>query len=337
MSVLGTLGNFAFGTQDWKNAWHEASQGHWGEAAKDAGWGALALGSTAALAVPVLGEGVKGAAMAAEAAHLATAGRAAEGVMGAARAAETGINAGKATMATSRTSPFLSEITQTGTRASRPSVEAYAQGTARDLLSESYGVGTRSAGRSLSRAADQTAYEFPDSVAAGRSPVATITRPKIEPIRIPQPKPARPVGPNSPKWTPEGPAYVPEGPAPLPKEFPGRNWKPEATPEAMPEAVPGEATTLPESVAPGPGTTLMPKNKILTEEGAATETQLQPKLGPNGRPVPVGVVAPVGGTETPGNTPTKPGAKPKRPRKKGRNDSIWLQVPGQDIEQQVVH
>jgi hypothetical protein len=309
MSVLGTLGNFAFGTDDWKDAFHEASQGHWGEAAKSAGWGALALGSTAAMAVPVLGQGVKGAAMAAEAAHLATAGRAAEGVMGAARAA--------------RGAEAVASV-------SRPSVQAYAQGSGREFLADSFGIGRTGAGRTVSRAADQTAYGFPDSVAAGRSPVATLTRPGVKPVT-----------PDGPMWQP-GTPFRPTPPPgkPQPKFDPitpqRTTRKPPRQPDINPEKAPVEAPTLPETVVEGPGTTLMPKDKLITQEGATTQTQLKPKLGSDGRPLPIGVVVPAAATENPNGTPTKPGSKPKKPRK-GPNDSIWLQVPGQDINQQVVY
>lgn len=312
MSFLGGLSNFAFGTDDWKDAFHEASQGHWGEAAKSAGWGALALGSTVAMAVPFAGAGVKGAATAAQAAHLATAGRAAEGAVAATRAAR-GVEA--------------------ATAASRPSVQAYAQGSGREFLADSFGVGRTSAGagRTASRAADQTAYGFPDSVAAGRSPVATLTRPGVKPVT-----------PEGPVWQP-GTPFRPTPPPgkPQPKFDPitpqRTTRKPVREPDVMPERAPAEAPTLPETVAPGPGTRLAPKDKLITQEGVTAETKLQPKLGPDGRPLPIGIVAPSAGTENPNDTPTKPGTKPKKPRKKGPNDGIWLQVPGQDIDQQVVY
>jgi hypothetical protein len=64
-------GEFFFGTTSFKNAAKDAAQGDWAGAAANAGWGALALGSTAISVVPGVGTaaglGIKGAATAAKA------------------------------------------------------------------------------------------------------------------------------------------------------------------------------------------------------------------------------------------------------------------------------
>jgi hypothetical protein len=320
MSWLSSAGNFItdelLGVDDFQSAYSHARKGEWGAAAKSVGTGAFELGTT--VATPFTGGAslaAKGAVMSGKAAHLATAGRAAEGAIEATRAVRGA---------------------ETVTSVSRPSVQAYAEGSGREFLASSFDIGRTSAGsgRTMSRAADQTAYGFPDSVAAGRSPVATLTRPGVKPVT-----------PEGPVWNPSREPFRPTPPPgkpqpkfdPITPQKPTR--KPVREPDINPERVPVETPTVPDTVNPvnpGPGTTLMPKDKLITEEGVVTETQLQPKLGPNGRPLPVGVVAPAAGTEGPNGTPTKPGTKPKKPRKY-KNDSVWLQVPGQDVTQQVVY
>jgi len=236
MSVLGGLSNFAFGTNDWKNAWHEASQGHWGEAAKSAGWGALALGSTAAMAVPLVGEGVKGAAVGAEAAHLATAGRAAEGAATAARGAEV----------------------------AKSPVQAYASSNGKGFLADNFGVG--------------------NSV-GGRSPVATLTRPKVAPDQpLWRPgktpfEPAPPVGPKTPlKFDPTTPQKVTRS---APRGVDVVNDAPDAVGLAgkagkiLPGAAAVAATSLGSGLSPEPNTQPEPNKlntKTTTDESTKKKT-----------------------------------------------------------------
>jgi hypothetical protein len=67
--VVNAAANTLWGAKDWGDAWRSASQGHWGDALKSAAWGAAAVGATASLALPGVGEVVKGGELAAQAAR----------------------------------------------------------------------------------------------------------------------------------------------------------------------------------------------------------------------------------------------------------------------------
>lgn len=68
--VVNAAANTLIGAKDWGDAFRSVKSGHWGDALKSAGWGALALGATASMIVPGVGEAVKGAEMGAEAARV---------------------------------------------------------------------------------------------------------------------------------------------------------------------------------------------------------------------------------------------------------------------------
>ena len=205
MSFLGGLSNFAFGTDDWKKAWDDASHGHFGDALKDAAWGTLALGSTVAMAVPVLGEVVKGGAMAAEAAHLATAGRAAAGIADvgkvgeAARATQTGIEATRAVTAPARSS-WLTDVAGATTRGSdaTSTITRAADHTMYEIPDGAAVAGPRAA--AMSSRAMSTAAEVPFK--ASEQAGSVLTKPKIKyQTTIPREVPA-PRAPSPSTWDP---------------------------------------------------------------------------------------------------------------------------------------
>jgi hypothetical protein len=68
-NVVNEAANTLWGAKDWGNAYREAKSGDWWGALKSAAWGAASLGATASLVIPGVGEAVKGADLAAEAAR----------------------------------------------------------------------------------------------------------------------------------------------------------------------------------------------------------------------------------------------------------------------------
>jgi hypothetical protein len=68
-NAVNAAANTLIGAKDWGNAYRSAKSGHFGDALKSAGWGALALGATASMVIPGVGEAIKGAELGAEAAR----------------------------------------------------------------------------------------------------------------------------------------------------------------------------------------------------------------------------------------------------------------------------
>jgi len=349
MSFLGGLSNFAFGTNDWKKAWDDASHGHFGDALKDAAWGTLALGSTVAMALPVVGEGIKGAAMAAEAAHLATAGRAAAGIADVgrtaemARATQAGANATRAVTAPARSS-WLTDVAGATTRGSdaTSTITRAADHTMYEIPDGAAVAGPRAA--STSSRAMSNAAEVPFKASKPTGSVLTKTRPartapwdpytskppfEVTPTpktdAIPKLFEADPKVKTLPDYNPAHPMGEPVIPKPSAPVTP----KPSTplTEAPVPAESPSVAPTVAESVAEGPGSTVTGVAREVGATGVATEaaTKLQPQVS---RKTQFATAAATGAATY---EATKNRGRVRRPA-----TPSYVYVPGQDVKPQAL-
>jgi hypothetical protein len=244
MSWLSSAGHFVtdelLGVDDFKSAYNHAKKGEWGAAAKSVGTGAFELGTT--VAAPFTG----GASLAAKGAVVAGKVAAKEGVK---LAAEQGAKElGKVA------------VEQGAKTVSRTPLQAYASGTGKEFLSESFGVNGRNVGSTLTRT--RTAPETP------------LWKPGKTPF-----EPTPPVSPKTPlKFDPTTPQKVTRS---APKGVDVINDAPDAVGLSgkLGAILPGAAAVVGTSLGSGlaPETQLQPepnklKTKPITEEDTKKRT-----------------------------------------------------------------
>ena len=228
MSWLSSAGHFVtdelLGVDDFKSAYSHAKKGEWGAAAKSVGTGAFELGTT--VAAPFTG----GASLAAKGAVVA-------GKVAAKEGAKVAVQQGAKELG-------KVAVEQGAKTVSRTPVQAYASGTGREFLSETFGVNGRNVGSTLTRT--RTAPEQP------------LWKPGT-PF-----EPAPPVGPKTPlKFDPTTPQKVTRS---APRTVEIGNDAPDAVAKG---GLSGKVGAILPGAAAIVGTSL--------GSGLAPETQLQPE------------------------------------------------------------